>query len=491
MNFLSFDYKTILKFLLIIFTIELFSFVGFLNPLFLKIIFLGAIFLVVFLAVKKPRLALLIVLAELVVGSKGYLLYWSLNEGNLISWRLIAWSAFMLIFAIKFLWQLKKDKKNSAYLQNIKNFSFIKPFLYLAGVLFLGLISAFIYRQGILNIFLDFNNWLYFLLLIPIIALRPSRQELSFILLVGAIWISLKTLGLLFIFSNKLLISPTVYEWLRRTLVGEMTILDGWNRVFIQSQSFVVIAYLFLVAKSKEFYQKWRFKKIISWLPFIVGGLFFSTIVISLSRSFWVGLLVAALSFLLIIILRRDFKNIKRYLTFFIVSVLLAVLFIFLAIPRDSQQQFDKQIAGRVGNQEEAAVFSRWSLLPPLFKEIMKNPVTGQGFGATVTYISSDPRVLEKSQEGLYTTYAFEWGYLDIWLKTGIIGVLAYLFLLISLILAAWRLFINTNDNFYIGIILGIIFLATTHFFTPYLNHPLGIGFIIASSCLICKNKVY
>ncbi|MCK5211552.1 O-antigen ligase family protein, partial [Candidatus Parcubacteria bacterium] len=87
----------------------------------------------------------------------------------------------------------------------------------------------------------------------------------------------------------------------------------------------------------------------------------------------------------------------------------------------------------------EAGVSSRWALLPELLKEIKKTPILGAGFGATVSYRTSDPRVLEQNPNGQYTTYAFEWGFLDIWLKLGLLGLSAYLALIIMIFVVAFK----------------------------------------------------
>lgn len=483
--------KTILLFLLTFFAIEIISFYGFLNPIFLKTVFISSALLFLALSIYKPKFALGLILLELIVGSKGYLLYFPLASGQLLSWRLVIWSLFMIVFIFHFIKQVIKEGKGAPYWKNLINFDFLKPYLLLALTIILGVISAFAYQNNLIDIFLDFNNWLYFLLLIPLLSLRPSRRELSLILVSGALAVAFKTLALLFIFSHQLYIAPIVYEWLRKTLVGEMTMLSGWNRVFIQSQNFVAIAFLFLFAKSRVVLEKDFFKKKYVYLYLLISGLFLGAIIISLSRSFWVGLLVAIISSIFFIIKRKNWVALKRNVLFLIISTTIAILFIFAVIPRGAQDNFDEQISSRVSNKSEAAVSSRWSLLPPLFKEIIKNPITGQGFGATVTYVSSDPRILEQDESGLYTTYAFEWGYFDMWLKIGIIGVLAYLFLLFKLLFLAGKTALKNNDYFYEGMVLALLFLAATHFFTPYLNHPLGIGFIIISSCLIFKNKVY
>ena len=173
-----------------------------------------------------------------------------------------------------------------------------------------------------------------------------------------------------------------------------------------------------------------------------------------------------------------------------LVSFILAIAMILAATPRLAGN-LDNQIIGRVGDKKEAALVSRWLLLPEIIKEIRQNPISGQGFGATVTYTSRDPRILENEASGLYTTYAFEWGYLDIWLKIGFLGLIAYLFLMYKIIYTNIVAGLKSDGEIYLGIAASCLFLAIVNIFTPYLNHPLGIGFITASSCLIIKDRVY
>ncbi len=472
--------------------IELLSFLALSFPGLLQANFFLILGLFLFLSIYSFKSALLILLLELIIGSKGYLFYLPLNSEKLLSLRIAIWAIFMLVFVIKFAKQLLRDKKNSSYWQNILNFTFLKPYLFLAGALALGLVSALIYGNDLSAIFFDFNNWLYFLTLFPLIAIAPKRKELVQVLFAGAVWISLKTLILLAIFSHNTFTFP-VYSWLRKTLVGEMTVLSAsWNRIFIQSQSFVVITYLFLLAKSHELSFSLKRPKIKTILLILIGGLFFSTIVLSLSRSFWLALLSSSFILLLVLFIKKKRKLIWRPLLFIILSSFVGVSLILAVLPKGSSGALDAQISERIsGDSEEAALASRWSLLPPLIDAILVNPISGQGFGAMVSYKSQDPRVLENNPDGVYTTYAFEWGYLDIWLKLGLIGLLTYLYLLWSLIKKTYQRAVATKDYLYYGLLSAILFLAITHFFTPYLNHPLGIGFIIVSSCLIAKNKVY
>jgi O-antigen ligase len=204
-------------------------------------------------------------------------------------------------------------------------------------------------------------------------------------------------------------------------------------------------------------------------------------VLIGQSRSFWVGLIAALI--VLIIYLLKDKLAWRVWLKFIGLAVMsvTAGLLIMTALVKLPGLGAWNALSQRT-NLDESAVASRWNLIPKLWQAIKVSPIVGQGFGKTITYQSSDPRVLEQSADGTYETYAFEWGWLDLWLKMGILGILTYLLLLIKLI----RTSLTQKQ---IGLALCLIALATVHFFTPYLNHPLGLGVIMLSAVFLNNTK--
>lgn len=128
----------------------------------------------------------------------------------------------------------------------------------------------------------------------------------------------------------------------------------------------------------------------------------------------------------------------------------------------------------------ELAVSSRWNLLYPMWQEIIEHPVVGSGFGAPVTFVSDDPRVRAVIPTGEWTTYRFEWGYQDIWLKMGLLGLAAFVAYAIVLTQAFRFTFRNHESRWLaLGLYAGVIALFATHAFSPYLNHPIGIAFML------------
>jgi len=468
----------------------------------------GALILIFSAAtIYKLEYGLLILFGELFIGSMGHLFRLDLNFGRL-SIRIVFWAILMLIFSIKLLIQFSKQKKESPYFLNIKNFFSGKIFgignlfWLLCFFVFVGVINGLIRGNNFANLFADFNAWLYLSAIIPVAAIygdgnRERTNKLMPLFMAGAAWLSVKTIFLLYIFTHNLGVSDIFYTWLRKTLVGEMTpTLSGWPRIFIQGQIFPAIAFfvVFWSTKLNEGYLS--FKKFFSQkniISIFLAALFFSSVLISFSRSFWVGFAITVFASLVVFWRLSSFKKTVIAGIWLAIATILGFFLIYLTaiFPYPRSGEFNADFEQRIASKGEAALASRWSLLPELSREIYKAPLLGKGFGATVTYFSSDPRVLEQNANGEYTTYAFEWGYLDIWLKIGFLGLLTYLLFLFKLLAAVYRRAYQSDSFIFLGLAAGIVFLGITNIFTPYLNHPLGIGFLLLSSCLIRSDRVY
>jgi hypothetical protein len=467
-----------------IFLLETVSYLGYLNGVVNVFAFLGISIAFLFLCIFRLPVALLVALVELIIGSKGYLFYFDLH-GPQLSIRITFWAILMIFWAINFGRRLMKDRQKA--LAPFRQFLFLKAYLFLAAFVVLGLGMALIYHHSFSAWFFDFNAWVYFLILLPwldFFGQAENRQKIwddLFSIGVAAIsWLILKSLAMLFIFTHFSFESVfSLYRWIRTTGVGEVTLMpNGFYRVFFQSQIYLVFAWFFAFFAFYE--NKDRRAKFFSFLGLLFSG---AVIILSFSRSFWVGMFGGVLVALFLTCRKSSWsKGFKKWFLVATISFHALILVLIIAkfpFPKPTKDFSASSLAERVEiNPNEAAMASRWALLPELWKQIKKEPILGSGFGETVTYQASDPRVLEINSSGTYTTYAFEWGWLDLWLKFGLFGVLAYLYLLISVIKANLKLKSTIGNSFALGLI-ALIFL---HIFTPYLNHPLGIMFVILAS---------
>lgn len=481
------------KTLFFIFLAETFSFCAYVFPSTNIYIFILLSVIILYFTIKNLELGVYIALAEIFIGSKGHLFHFDFN-GQVISVRMIIWLILMTVWFFKYFKYFLNTKLLFLYLNKIKKFNIL-------FILFLFIIYGFL--NGAINndfnlVFSDFNAWLYFTLFFPFYATLKSDREYSIIVQVltaSVLWISLETLILLYSFSHNLnLFIYEIYRWLRVTGVAEITLVKGsFYRIFLQSQIFVLIYIFFLLLYLEK--KKYQFFKINDNLLFLFLTICISSILASFSRSYWVGILVG---FVFYIITQLFYYKIYLKIIIGIIlkcflSICLSLLIIISIVkfPFPSTKQYFNatdlfiERASQISN--EAGASSRWSLISPLLSKINTSILFGKGFGSIVTYKTSDPRILQSDPNGNYTTYAFEWGWLDIWLKIGFFGMIAYVILIICIIFNFFKYSEKNNKIIIFGITIGLVAISSTHFFSPYLNHPLGICYLLLASIMIIK----
>jgi len=495
----SIIYITLLSLLLI----EILSLIGFNYNIINQIIFIILTIGVFILSLYKLKYGFYIIIPEIIIGSKGYLYFLEISNFK-FSIRIAIWFSLMLAWAIKiFIYYLKNKSININFIKS----SYFKYFLIFFIFILIGAFNGYYNHNNLKNLFFDINGWIYFLLIFPIFENIKDEKFLYNIknIFIGSIiWLSVKTLLILYIFTHIFNFTENIYLWIRNTGIGEITIMPtGFPRIFFQSHIYILIGLFFIFVlykkisinfnKYSDFFKKENFKYIFLFIIFI------SSIVISLSRSFWVGGL-SALIFLWLIMLFFEKINVKKFIyfnlilfLFLILSVLLILLITKISIPKQiegiNMATIIKDRAAEVSG--ESALSSRQTLLPILLNKIKESPLLGKGYGTIVTYKSSDPRILKNESSGLYSTYSYEWGWLDIWIKIGLGGLIIYIILLFKIIINSWKIYFNQNAIIFLGVLLSIICLSTVNIFSPYLNHPLGISLVIFSVFLVenYKNK--
>jgi O-antigen ligase len=321
-----------------------------------------------------------------------------------------------------------------------------------------------------------------------------SREQIENVLQIftaAVTVIIIKTFFFLYLFSHGLEVPILpIYRWLRQFLIGEITLMpSGFYRIFFQSQIYLLIG--FFIFSAFLIWQPDKIKKNIKYWLLSVGSL--ASVLVSFSRSFWVGLAIGLFVLLIfLIVLKFPFRKIVKIglggVSILVIS--LATIFVTAQFPFPEPQKisFASMFSDRLTDLDEAAVRSRWDLLPPLGQAIIKHPIIGSGFGTTVTYKSSDPRAIQVNPGGIFTTYAFEWGFLDIMLKIGLAGLVVYLLLIAKIWRFGWSLG-RFGEFIPLGLLLGLAALLATNFFSPYLNHPLGISYILLCGVIFDKFK--
>ena len=420
----------------------------------------------------------LIPMAELAWGSLGHSF-----EYGYFSLRLA------IFLTVVFVWLIKNI--------NFKKWKFFKDtslwllFLFLLVFVGAGILNGYLKSYGLSKIFFDANAYLYIIYL-PI---WYQVFEISFLsnffdIIKGvALMIALKTIFIFNIFVGhySFLNIDLIYKWIRDTRTGEVTPFgQGFFRIFFQSQFYLIIAWFYLFLENIKDYK--------NKTNFAILSLISAALLISLSRSFWLGASVGLL-FLLINIFLYQQRHLSIHIFLTLISLLISsslIVLVFYNIPHYNGFNIFSQ---RSLDTSEAAASSRSQLLIPMKEAIGQHIFVGAGFGKELTYQSSDPRIKNESNpEGWYTTYSFEWGWLDMWLKAGIGLVLIFVLWLWQIYQRGYKI-LNKDPVAVFALLSAITSLIVIHIFTPYINHPLGLGLMMAATVIFTQygkeNKSY
>jgi GT2 family glycosyltransferase len=441
---------------------------------------LAAVAAVALIAWKRPALGLAVLVLELVIGSKGALLQLGGWPGT--SLRICIFVAFFIGWA----GNLIQNRRAGTLVSLMR--THWEWFLLFIAVAYGVLRGYFLHQPYLLS---DANAWGFSLLILPVldIATRDGerlRRYAFAAIASGILWLAMKTLALEYIFSHGFAsIASDAYLWVRRTGVAEVTLITiNAFRIFMQSYIWAMVGLLSAIGfrlsagegdelTKRQTLNPKRLSIDIGSVILIASAV---SLAISLSRSIWMGTVAGVIA--LGVLMRR---SISVFAVLRIVrdgAIALAIVFVVIAfpVPHVDYGSLKTLFGSRLSVSDDAAA-SRWNLLPALTAKIKEAPILGHGFGATVTYQSKDPRIVSQGKGGMITTYAFEWGWLEYWIKMGILGVLAVALLLIGVGRRTWK---SENVAWVrAGSISILVALAFTHFFTPYLNHPLGFGILL------------
>lgn len=459
----------------ILIIVESISFWSYIKPEFTIYSFILLVGICLFASFRKLTWGIYILLAEVFLSSHGRMLSLDIS-GFSISLR---YGLFAAVLIASIYWLFRKD--NFKYvldrLYKHKSLIFLVIFIILATI-------QGIFVNGLNNSFYDFNSYLFLLLIPAFLMIKDSDFILNItrIIFIVANWLFIKTFIYLYVFSHHTdwLDLSLLYKFFRDTRVGEITyVTQNFYRIFMPAQVFAAITFI-LVVLVLILYKQGKLGIKDQWFAYLTLFTSSLTVMASFSRSNWLGLALALIFLFTYLLSKYKIPKLKLGAA---IIMLTAVLFInigFMYTWTGSWQQ--RIVSSRIDSLDEAAFSSRTAQLKPLLYEIGKSPVWGYGFGKTVTYQSDDPRIKnEDNPKGIYTTQAFEWGYLDIWLKMGLLGLLSYLGVILSLLLKNLKYshFEGKIQVLKAGFGIGLLLICIISIFSPYMNHPLGFSVLL------------
>ncbi len=443
---------------------------------------LGSFFLVIFailifiITLRNLHYGLAIVFLELFSNPHGHMFFYDIGNFS-VSLRMVVFVAVMSGWFILLLTHKIKLPKQSPWLI---------IYLPLLIAILLGFITG-LSQNNPIDAIKDGNAYLYTLYLFPVLSVKWNsikKKMLLQVLTASVVVTSFTTITVLYLYTHFTEMTLRyLYIFIRDIRLVEVTNVSAMMyRVFIQSQMFSIIfafmlAGLLLQSKNKKNKQ----------MIILLLSLCIAIMLLSLSRSFWFGSIIGVFVFVYVLskYVKPKLKEVGKTITNILISTTIAlsligsvVLFPFPQQRVDSSDLSD--LFGKRGtNLSDSAISSRWKLLDPMNKAISNDVILGNGFGKKITFISDDPRVRSLSPDGEWSTYSMEWGWQELLLKMGVLGPMSFILILMFYV-KSLVLHLKTERQWLsIGLISSLFFLYGTHVFSPYLNHPMGIGFLL------------
>ncbi len=416
---------------------------------------------------KHPGWALLLVYSELLLGGAGQFLQF----GGL-SLRTLYLATFLLLWAIH---SLYTHKKETLWVP--------QRLFYSICVLFFVIGIAFV--QGILhypfmNVVRDALPFAFFLLLIPSyhlyvkeqtsIPTRYIKQLLAASIIGSAIWGM--SLFILFVTGTEQIHQP-FYNWIRDVAAGKITNMQtGFFRVVFPEHLFIPAAVLVLSATYTQ-----QAKRL--WLQILLLAASLSIMAINLSRAYLLALFVS----FFILLYKQSWK---QWLGIGLINtVLFLSIFFSLHLYGSGGQSWGLSLLGIrtqsiIQPQIEESTYTRMSLLPPIYSHISSSPLLGQGLGTTLTFMHP------LSHTQIQTTQ-FDWGYLELWVKLGIAGLILILYLLLRISKELLKQIQEQKEQelFFVGILASTGAYMIITIFAPVFMHVFGVVLLVATITLL------
>ena len=321
-------------------------------------------------------------------------------------------------------------------------------------------------------------------------------------------------LHFVFAFDDGYLVNH-VNSWINQHSMGGLASLQtGLQRIYLKSHIFLQIAVIYGVWMIRNCDNRRRMLLLI-----LCDGILLFSWLITYTRGFWLGLAVTAVCVLIF-----DFRSWKKLVAIVggVLSTLLALILLSTAIYRapvvaievinrfspellvsyvnnnegntDSSPSSDKNDISDTGDNtsdvtnvdkaNQAAVNLRASSLSLIYKKIKESPILGSGLGANLDSIRNDGRT--------------EYMYLDIWMKTGCIGLVLFILTYFGFMgyqVYGWWKHRRALDSISEDCIrnkyltAAYIGMVVTNIFNPFLNNPMGITVLMLTSTAIFSVK--
>jgi hypothetical protein len=385
----------------------------------------------------------IIIILELVLGGSGRLI----TFGSFLSLRYILFFIAFVYFILKCRINNFKIKKNLFYIDIIV-FFFAFTFAIANGIL-----SG--YEIG--DIIKSSKGYLYLLIYFPISLLIDNKEkskQIFKLFLNSSVVLAIVALTIFVFFyfdhTKYHLFTPI----LNKLDYGYIALRGGLPAVFLKTSPMIAIAFVLLLVHYINLKTERNFKNIIKLSILLFG------IVSTMSMGLWVATFVGVM---LTIVLSKGKYKVVGLAT---VILLMSFAYYFLS------EYINVSITNRL-NSNDSSFIIKFDQFFRLIENWSNRLIFGNGFGIEITFLTD---------LGSRTMINFELFWLQLLVNMGLVGFIIYIKMFIKSIFYSIKTInaISFEESLHIkSLIVGLVVLAIISSVNPFLNNPIGIGYLV------------
>lgn len=403
--------------------------------------------------VVKSKLNLLayIIVLEMVLGGSGRLL----TLGSFLTLKYLLFIVAMIYFCGITMARKLRIEKNIFYI----------PVLVFLALYFLAIANGYIQGYPLADIMSSSQGYLYFLMLFPFTLFINKTEHVKIVLRI--IERSALVLAVMSIFLFILLyLSPhkiysIVNPVLMSTSYGFLDIPKGLPRVFFKTSPFMAIAFILELFNYVNLYNKKDIRSIAKMMILLLGCM------TTMTMGIWLAVGIG-------IILCIVFSNGKKRIIVQSLILVSPILF-----------PFSNSIANILVNRFSKTDTSYIIKLNELYTMLsiwVNSFFLGKGFGITIIF---------QNEIKDRTMVKFELFWLELLVCMGITGFIAFVYMILKTLhkglkaAKATRVTALSDSIQLKAMVTGLVMLCVISSVNPFLNNPIGIGYLLIVMCSI------
>lgn len=390
----------------------------------------------------KLNILAFIIIIELVLGGAGRLF--------VIGPITIRYVLFMLAisyFFIKIILNNFKTEKNIFY----------PPVIFFLFFYLISIMNGIVKGYPLSDIIFSSKGYLYILMLFPFTLFVNKTEKARAIFNIfnrAAVVLAIFSISIFLIFRAL----PSLYGVINPILLnlkyGHLSIRYGLPSVFFKTSPYMAIAFINEMFQYVHVIKKRNSRTLLRMLILFLGCL------TTMTMGIWVAVIVGII---IIILLSKGNKKLLAILTTLTIGAI--IIFIF-------SDFVSLALSSRLSRADSSYII-KIDQLYTMLNIWLDNFLFGKGFGINVLFINEiATRKMVK----------FELFWMELLVNMGLMGFIAYVYIVIKTMFIGFKIskHVSFNDSVHIkSLITGLVMLCIISSVNPFLNNPIGLGYLI------------